>query len=198
MKKIRYFAGFIETQEKWLNQMAQKGYRLVRTGMLCYEFEACIPNSYVYCVDFVAHKSYAELTSYQLFLQEFGYRVISKNTNINWSMGKLRWRPYGEKSGKLATSPGNYNKELLIVEKVYDQKPFELHTTAEDKLSYYKVQRNAYLSLFLLTMMLFLCLCIKTAHLTIFACVIFVIACLLASPIILFQRKCKQSQKQSL
>ncbi|WP_018750576.1 hypothetical protein [Paenibacillus sanguinis] len=31
--------------------------------------------------------------------------------------GKLRWRPYGKGWGQIATSPGTFNKELLILEK---------------------------------------------------------------------------------
>ena len=34
MKKYRYFGGFLTSQEKWLNKMAQKGYQLVRVGKL--------------------------------------------------------------------------------------------------------------------------------------------------------------------
>jgi len=41
--------------------------------------------------------------------------------------------------------PGSYNKELLIVEKRKDGKPFELHTDPEDLVRYYQSLRNAYL-----------------------------------------------------
>ena len=40
-----------------------------------------------------------------------------KNINLNHSIGKVRWRPFAGKYGQIATSPGNFNKELLIVEK---------------------------------------------------------------------------------
>lgn len=199
MKKIvRYFGGFIDAQEKWLNTMSEKGYRLVRTGKLIYEFEECAPHKYIYCIDFVAHKSYAELKDYKQFLKEVGYKVMSKNANLNWSIGKIRWRPYGDGLGKIATSPGNYNKELLIVERENDKKPFELHTTIEDKLSYYKVQRNLYLSLFILTIFLFLWVYYNTTHLTIHSFVILFLAFLSVCPTILFQRKYKHYQKQSI
>ncbi|MEG1578198.1 MAG: DUF2812 domain-containing protein [Oscillospiraceae bacterium] len=154
-KVVRYFFGFIESQQKWLNTMAQKGYRLIATGKLIYEFEICKPSEFQYCVDFVAEKSDAELNNYKAFLKEMGYKVFSKNINLNWSFGKVTYRPYGEGVGKLATSPGTYNKELLIVEKLSDGKPFELHTTAEDKLHYYRKQRNACLTLMLLGIILF-------------------------------------------
>ena len=38
-KCYRFFGGLLNTQEKWLNKMSEKGYRLVRTGKLLYEFE---------------------------------------------------------------------------------------------------------------------------------------------------------------
>ena len=50
MKKYRYFGGFLISQEKWLNKMAQKGYRLVKVGKLLYEFESCTPGQYQYAV----------------------------------------------------------------------------------------------------------------------------------------------------
>lgn len=197
MKKcIRYFCGFLNAQEKWLNSMSEKGYRLVRTGKLIYEFEECKHNKYVYCVDFVAHKSNTELKAYKLFLEDIGYKVISKNANLNWSVGKIRLRPYGDGLGKIATSPGNYNKELLIVEKENDRKPFELHTTIEDKLSYYRIQRNAYLSLLLLSIFVFLFNGFGMTVLTIGSSILGVLALLVACPTILLQKKCNNLKKQ--
>lgn len=35
----RYFAGFMHSQARWLNKMAAKGYRLVQTDLLHYEFK---------------------------------------------------------------------------------------------------------------------------------------------------------------
>lgn len=192
MKKcIRYFCGFIDAQEKWLNTMSKKGYRLLRTGRLIYEFEECESNEYVYCVDFVAHKSNTELKAYKQFLQDIGYRVISKNANLNWSIGKIRLRPYGVGFGKIATSPGNYNKELLIVEKENNKKPFELHTTIDDKISYFRVQRNAYLSILLLTALLFLWDYYRTAALTTDNVIILALTVLAAIPTVLLHRKLK-------
>lgn len=43
-KCYRYFGGLLNTQAKWLNKMSEKGYRLVRTGKLLYEFEKCKPD----------------------------------------------------------------------------------------------------------------------------------------------------------
>ncbi|NLM57907.1 MAG: DUF2812 domain-containing protein [Clostridium sp.] len=45
----------------------------------------------------------------------------------------------------MATYPGSYNKELLIVERKRDGKPFELHTDLGDIVRYYRRLMNAYL-----------------------------------------------------
>jgi hypothetical protein len=74
-----------------------------------------------------------------------GYRVFVKNVNLNWSVGKMRFRPWADGAGKAAASPGAYNKELLIVEKKNDGKPFELHTDMRDLTVHFKTVRNSYL-----------------------------------------------------
>lgn len=149
-KVFRYFFGFLESQEKWLNKMSSKGYRLVKVGKLIYEFEKCEKNKYVYCIDFIGHLSNNESKKYKSFLKELGYRAFSKNINLNFSIGKIRFRPYGKGTGKISTSPGSYNKEILILEKINDNKPFELYTSSEDKIHYYKYLRNSHLSIFML------------------------------------------------
>lgn len=156
IKKIRFFGGFLDTQENWLNEMADQGYRLVKTGKIDYVFECCQPNEYRYCVEFVADQSYRKEKEYRQFLEELGYTVFYKNINWNYSVGKVRWRPFAKGSGQIATNPGSYNKELFIVEKKNDGLPFELHTTYADKAAYYKPLRNAWLC----TTLLFAVLCI--------------------------------------
>jgi hypothetical protein len=106
MKKCyRFFGGFLDLQEAWLNRMAQKGYRLVKTGTLVYEFEPAISKEYQYAVEFIAHKSNQRGKEYKCFLEDIGYTVFYKNVNWNYSLGKLRWRPYGEGLGQIATNP---------------------------------------------------------------------------------------------
>lgn len=167
-KFYRYFFGFIDTQEKWLNTMSSKGYRLVRTTRFMFEFEQCDPSKYQYAIDYVAHKSYKEMIKYKNFLEDLGYTVFTKNINSNYSFGKIRIRPYGKGAGKITTSPGSYNKELLIVERINNDKSFELHTTFEDKIQYYKPIRNAYLSIALLAFALSIWNYISTKFIDIF------------------------------
>ena len=151
-KHFRFFGGFLDAQQNWLNQMAHKGFRLVGTGKMTYEFEPCAPDEYQYAVEFVAQKSYKRETEYRAFLEDLSYRVFYKNANLNFSIGKVKWRPYGRGMGQIATNPGSYNKELFLVEKKNDGRPFALHTTNADQAAYYKPLRNAWLTI---TAMLF-------------------------------------------
>ena len=144
-----FFGGLLDTQAKWLNQMSQKGYRLVRTGTLLYEFEKCKPDEVTYCVEFIGEKSKDNATDYANFLEDMGYKVFFKNINLNYSVGKLRLRPWAEMGGRIATNATTFNRELLIVEKANDGKPFELHTSYADKEKYYRNLRNPWLFLLL-------------------------------------------------
>ena len=150
-KKVnRYFGCFTEKQAKWLNQMAAEGWRLVRTGKLTYEFESCDPGEYQYAVEFIADKSQKNAVDYKAFLEGCGYKVWYKNANLSYSVGKIRWRPWAEADAQITTSRTTYNKELLIVEKENDGKPFQLHTSYADKGEYYSNLRNPWLSILLM------------------------------------------------
>ena len=61
-KCYRFFGGLLNAQAKWLNKMSEKGYRLVRTGRVLYEFEECSPDEVTYCVESV---SYTHLDVYK-------------------------------------------------------------------------------------------------------------------------------------
>lgn len=138
MKKYRFFGGLLKTQEKWLNKMAAKGFRLIRTGKLLYEFESCSPNEFQYRVEFIGQKSRANAEDYRCFLEDLDYKVFYKNINLNYSIGKVRLRPWAEKGGRIAMNSTTYNRELLIIEKENDGKPFEIHTSLKDRMWYYR------------------------------------------------------------
>lgn len=137
-------------QEKWLNKMARKGHQLIRTDRLLYEFEKCEPGKVEYRIDFVGQKSKRDIAEYRSFLEDFGYKVFSKNINLNYSIGKVRYRPWAENGGRIATNATTFNKELLIVEKEADGKDFELHTSYEDQIIYNKSLRKPWLYLMLI------------------------------------------------
>ena len=149
-KCYRFFGGLLNAQAKWLNKMSEKGYQLVRTETLLYEFEKCKPDEVTYCVEFIGEKSKENATDYADFLEDMGYKVFFKNINLNYSVGKVRWRPWAERGGRIATNTTTFNREILIVEKTNDGKPFELHTSYDDKEKYYRNLRNPWLFLLLL------------------------------------------------
>ena len=137
MRKIRFFGALLRSQEKWLNKMARSGYRMVKTGIMTYDFEPCTPGEYQYAVEYVGAKDWEELQKYRAFLEEMGYTVFYKNINANYSVGKVRFRPYKSKPWIPVTSATNYNKELLIVERKAAEDDFKLHTSSEDIKNYY-------------------------------------------------------------
>ncbi len=146
-KKVnRYFGGLTKKQAAWLNQMAAEGWHLMDTGKLTYEFESCDPGKYQYAVEFIADKSRKNAEDYKAFLEGCGYKVWYKNANLSYSVGKVRWRPWAEAGGQITTSWTTYNKELLIVEKENDGKPFQLHTTTADRIRFLQKWRNVWLT----------------------------------------------------
>lgn len=147
-KRYRCFWSLLGAQARWLDKMSDRGLRLVRTEKLLYEFEPCEAGEYRYCVEFVGHLSREKAEDYACFLEGCGCRVWFKNVNLNWNVGKVEARPWAEPGGRLASSATTYNRELLIVEKKNDGKPFQLHTTHEDKARYYRAQRRPALFLF--------------------------------------------------
>lgn len=134
----RWFGGAMKAQVKWLNGMADKGLRLSGTTIAGYVFEECQPGKVEYAVEFVGHLSRERADEYARFLEGLGYRTFFKNLNLDWNMGKVEVRPWAEKGARLARNGTTYNRELLIVEKERDGRPFELRTTVEGKLAYAK------------------------------------------------------------
>lgn len=151
---IRYFLDALDGQEKWLNRMAKRGYRLVKTGKLTYTFESCEPSEYEYRVELAGGRGMRDLHGYRDFLDGMGYRTFYKNLNLNWSYGKIVWNPW---RGAVSTVPGSYNKELLIVEKKRNGTPLKLHTSREDRIEYFQRIRNLYIcgSIFLFLIAVF-------------------------------------------
>ena len=150
MKKIRFYSGLINLQIKWLDKMSDKGYRLVSTGKLWYEFEPCGPSEYRYAIDYVGDKSRTQAKEYADFLEDLGYRTYFKNINLNLDLGDLVWEKLAGKGDFFADRATALDRALLIVEKKNDGKPFELHTTSEDKALFYRKLMIPYLLLFLL------------------------------------------------
>ncbi len=145
-KYYRFFGGLLQTQENWLNKMAEQGCRLISTDKMLYEFIECDPGEFKYKIEFIGHKSAKDAQEYHNFLEDMGYKVFYKNINLNYALGKIKFRPWAEKGGRIATKSTTYNRELLVVEKENDGKSFDLHTSFEDKEKYYRTIRNPWLS----------------------------------------------------
>ena len=73
-----------------------------------------------------------------------------KNIKQSYSVGKVRVQTGEEKGRRIATNATTFNREMLIVEKDNDGKPFELHTSYEDKENYYRSLRNPWLLILLM------------------------------------------------
>lgn len=158
MSKIyhRFFAGAMKSQTRWLNKMAKRGYRLIKTGKTSYEFEICEPDSYEYYVEYIGDKSKENAEKYKCFLEDMGYVVFYKNINLNYSSGKVVYNPLAEKGGRIISNETTMGKELLIVERTKDMTPFELHTTKEDQKSYLIRLSKCWLCVFAMFLILFI------------------------------------------
>lgn len=141
MKKIRYFIDALDGQERYLNQMAKKGYRLIKTTRMGYEFQPCEQDAYSYIVQYVAEKSLKELTEYRQYIEDLGFLYYGKNINMQYG-AKARLR-YTGKNLTLATNPGRLNQELLIIE-IPKGQTLSLFTTAKEQYEYYAMLRNVY------------------------------------------------------
>ena len=150
-KRILYYCfDFLDGQAAWLNQMASRGWRLAGCHTLTYEFESCRPGSYEYAVELVSDQTAEQADQYRALLESLGYRVWTKNLNVNYAIGHVRWRPWvgAGRAGVAATSGiGNtsrWNQELFVVERPAEGSPFQLHTSLEDRIKAYRKVRRAY------------------------------------------------------
>lgn len=157
IRKFKFFFRPISDLTKWLNQMSDKGYRLIRTGSIFYYFKKCEKTKYIYAVDFVANKSYSELKEYEDFLSESNIRYMEKPASIGKiSKGNIRWRPYADKGARMATSNAMIKRELLILEKENDGKEFEINTNRTDKINALRIMRKPTIMMLLLIGLLIL------------------------------------------
>lgn len=189
MKKYRFFGGCLQMQADWLNRMAAQGWRLVRTGKLIYEFEPCTPGAVQYCVEYVADQSRGETVRYKAFLEDLGYRVFEKNINLQWSVMKVQYRPWAKPGARIVTDATTLDRELLIVEKENDGRPFQLYTSLEDRVAYCRRLRTPWL-------WVAVCLAAAAAVLRSWGCGVIALLCLAAA--LRFSVELWQMKKQGL
>lgn len=77
-KCYRFFGGLLNAQAKWLNKMSEKGYRLVRTGRVLYEFEECRPDEVTYCVEFIGENQKRMQRTTLIFWRIWATRYFSR------------------------------------------------------------------------------------------------------------------------
>ncbi|MCY3035616.1 MULTISPECIES: DUF2812 domain-containing protein [Aerococcus] len=117
LTKLKTFLNPIEGREKYLNEMADQGYRLIKSGSMLQKFEKTNNHIHHYIVQYIGHMSNRERMNYCDFLHDLGYKIFFAPLNIGKvSLGNVRLRPYNQGRAALATNPGMINKEIIIIE----------------------------------------------------------------------------------
>lgn len=155
INKFRIFINPIEGQEKWLNEKAKEGLRLLKAGRFIYKFEKSEPMKYQYAVDYTGNKTISECKEYESFLSEVEIKYFEKPLNLGqFSVGRVKYRPYANPGGKMATSQGMINRELLILEKRNNGKPFDIYSNISDKIMSLRERRKPYIYLFIFMLLM--------------------------------------------
>lgn len=144
MIKFKLFLDPISSIGPWLNSIASKGYRLVAINNFIYKFEKT-DETYSYSSTFVGANTVRENKGLVNLLEDSDIKTFRAPLNQgNITFGKFRFRPYVKGRSKLASTFGDYNKEILVVE-TKGKIPEKLFTLNEDISKEYKSIRNAYL-----------------------------------------------------
>jgi hypothetical protein len=93
IKKVFWIWEF-DKEEKWLNEMAAKGFALVAVGFCRYEFERCEPGEYSHRLELLDNKpSHPESAQYIEFLESTGAEHVG--SYLNWIYLRKK-KEYGE------------------------------------------------------------------------------------------------------
>ncbi|MGX7107974.1 DUF2812 domain-containing protein [Facklamia miroungae] len=152
MRKIKFFADPIKDIKIWLNQMSEKGYKLVALHHCIYDFEKT-NQRYYYETQYIGGNAYEANQKYISMLKESNKELYRTPINQgNLTPFKFRLRPFAEGSGKFANTFMDYNKEILIIGSLEKE---ELFTDYSDIAIQYKKSRNAYLQGVIMLLILF-------------------------------------------
>lgn len=81
MIKKFFFIWDFDKEEKWLNEMAAKGFCLISTGFCKYEFEDCVPGEYNICLQLLEKSPRnPEMRKYIDFLEQTGVEHVGSFT----------------------------------------------------------------------------------------------------------------------
>lgn len=150
----KYFGAMIELQEKWLNSMSEKGYKLTKCARTYYEFEKCEPGEYKYKIELVIDKSPKVFESIKKQLTNLGIGFFSKNISLNTIFGMVLFKSPLSFASEFTCQPELINKELLIIETFSDDNRCITINCDDLKIKYYKKQRNSYFFLSILWLIL--------------------------------------------
>ncbi len=146
MRVFKLFLDPFEERERWLNEKAREGYRLVDIGGLStlYTFEPS-DTVYSYGVQYIGHMSNRERLDYESYLLDAGYRFWNVAINLGQvSIGRVKWRPHSEGSGQIATSSGMINREILVIESKGIGDPLKVFTTIDSQIEDLQRRRRAH------------------------------------------------------
>ena len=83
MIKRRIFINY-EKEEKWLNEMAQKGYHLVKYSLTKYTFEEGEAGKYIYLIQYVGNNTDEENEEYFQIMKDSNVELITYA--MNWAI----------------------------------------------------------------------------------------------------------------
>lgn len=83
MIKRRIFINY-EKEEKWLNEMAQKGYHLVKYSLTKYTFEEGEAGKYIYRIQYVGNNTDEENEEYFQIMKDSNVELITYA--MNWAI----------------------------------------------------------------------------------------------------------------
>ena len=152
---FKYFFNFLGPQKKWLNEMAEKGYRLVEVSTFGYRFERCLKSEYIYEVIYRGYRRKEISIPYINRLLDSGYNVFIKGLNRTMSSEKLKLKHSLGEVYNPKFSPRDGYKDVLIIEKKNDGKTFEWISPKDNNLRVLKYMRAIALGLTILFIVLF-------------------------------------------
>ena len=110
---VNWFVDF-DKEEKWLNDMAMKGWAFSNTNGVIYRFKKCEPGEYIYQIDFDEKKSKEEVGDY------IAFRTSCDDQYVNRWKSKIYW--------KREAASGPFESESNLAAKLrLTNKAFQFH-----------------------------------------------------------------------
>lgn len=141
--QMKLFLNPLAGRERYLNRMAEKGFRLLHSGSILHRFEKTQEPLH-YSVQYIGHMNSRERLDYVNFLQGLNMTLHYAPLNLGkFAFGNLRWRPYNKPSSSLASTSGMMNKEILIIEST-GEKEIPVFTDKSSQQDDLRIRRGPY------------------------------------------------------